>query len=351
LRRYEVESFLKSFGLFFALMAAIYVLFLYQTFSTRQHELDTRLLQQMRIFSFEPTTDEFDLEFVPAGDTIRMMTLYHGPESVYGYFALPTEDAYVMKVALPMAEYQRRVEAIRSDVRRGAVWYLLLIVGVSFLLAYYSLRPIREAMRMNKEFMRDIVHDVNTPIAAIAVNLGLLQKRCGDHKAIGRIRSSIETIGMLRENLHTYLDERTNTPELFDLRPLTEERLEVFRVMYPNLVFQNHLPSDIRCRSDRQAFVRILDNLIGNAAKYNTPGGEVTVRMEGDVLSISDTGRGIRRPDKAFERHYREGERGMGLGLHIVKQLCQRLGIGIRLESTEGIGTRVELQCRKVRVG
>jgi len=350
LRGYEVESFLKSFFLFFALMAAIYGLFLYQTFSTRQHELDTRLLQQMRIFSFDPTTKEFNLEFVPAEDTITLMTLYHGPESVYGYFTVPTEDAFVMKVSLPMAEYQRRVEAIRSDVRRGAVWYLILIAGVSFLLAYYSLWPIRRAMRMNKEFMRDILHDVNTPIAAIAINLKLLQKRFGDHKAIDRIWNSIETIGMLRENLHTYLGDRKSAPEVFDLRELIEERLEIFRVMHPNLDFENHVPAAIRCRSNRQAFVRILDNLIGNAAKYNIPKGRVILRMEGDVLSITDTGRGIRHPEKAFRRHYREGERGMGLGLHIVKKMCRKLGIGIRLESEEGKGTRVEMMCEKVRV-
>jgi signal transduction histidine kinase len=120
--------------------------------------------------------------------------------------------------------------------------------------------------------------------------------------------------------------------------------------MHPDLTFDNRVPEGVACRSDRHAFIRILDNLIGNAAKYNTPKGEVLLQLEGDVLSITDTGRGIRHPEKVFRRHYREGERGMGLGLHIVKKMCRKLGIGIRLESEEGKGTRVELMCEKVRV-
>jgi len=341
---------LRAFSFFSALMAAIYALFLYQTFSTRQHELDTHILQQMRIFSFDPTTKEFNLEFVPASDTITLLTLYHGDESVYGYFVVPTEDAFLMKVSLPMAAYRERVEAIRSEVRRGAVWYLLLIAGVSFLLAYYSLWPIRRAMHLNKEFMRDILHDVNTPIAAIAINLKLLQKRFGKEKAIDRIWNSIETIGMLRENLNTYLGRQIQTPVVFDLRELLEERLDIFRALYPALTFENRVPEGVQCETERYAFVRIIDNLVGNAAKYNTPEGRVTVEMEGETLRIRDTGRGIRHPERVFRRHYREGERGMGLGLHIVKKMCHKLKIDINLESEEGKGTLVELSCEKVRV-
>jgi signal transduction histidine kinase len=71
--------------------------------------------------------------------------------------------------------------------------------------------------------------------------------------------------------------------------------------------------------------------------------------MEGDVLSVRDTGQGIRHPKRAFERHYKEGERGMGLGLHIVQRLCRELGIGIALESEVGRGTIVKLECARVR--
>jgi len=352
LKRYELESLLKSFALFFVLMIAIYGLFLYQSYADKQHALDTRILQQMRIFSFEPTDDSFVLKFIPASEAGKMLTLHHDPDKVYGYFVVPTEDDYRMQVILPIAQYQERLRRIRDEVLRGTVLYFLLILLTSLALAYYSLQPIRRAMQLNKEFIRDILHDVNTPIASIAVNLKLLKKRFGDHRALDRIQNNIDTLGVLRENLHTYLGKRQGEISDFALAPLVAERLEYFRILYPGLTLEQFIAEDIYLRTYRNAFVRILDNLIGNAAKYNVHKGSVTVRFEAQThtLTISDTGRGIRDPGRAFERHYKEGERGMGLGLHIVQTLCAQLGIGLKLTSKVGVGTDVSLDCHNVIV-
>lgn len=349
MNRYEIESGLKSFALFFVLITSIYVLFLYQSFSARQRELDTQILQQMRIFSFDPTTREFDLTFVPHDANTTLLTLHHEPESVYGYFTVPTEDNFLMRVSLPIERYRARLGTIRTAVRNGAVWYLILIAFLSFGLAYYSLQPIRRAMRLNKEFIRDILHDVNTPIASIAVNLKLLQKKFGEHRAFDRIWNNIETIGVMRENLHAYLGRKQGEVSLFDLQEVLAQRLEYFRVLYPSIHFESQLADTVVCHTHRNSFVRIIDNLLSNAAKYNKAGGSVTVAMEGDTLRVEDTGRGIRHPERAFERHYKEGERGMGLGLHIVQRLCRELGIGISIESEVDTGTAVKLICARVR--
>jgi signal transduction histidine kinase len=347
--KYEIESWLKSFALFFVLMTSIYALFLYQSFSRRHHELDTQILQQMRIFSFDPTSGEFDLTFVPHDANMTLLALHHDSQRVYAYFTVPTEDDFLMVVSLPIAKYQARVEAIRSLVRSGAVWYLLLIALFAFGLAYYSLHPIRRAMHLNKEFIRDILHDVNTPIASIAVNLKMLQKKFGEHRAFDRIWNNIETIGVMRENLHAYLGHKTQEKSSFDLRDVLVQRLEYFRVLYPSIQFESWVPEGVTLHTERNSFVRIIDNLLSNAAKYNKPNGSVRLEMEGDTLIIQDTGKGIRHPNKAFLRHYKEGERGMGLGLHIVWQLCRELGIEVALESTIGTGTSVKLDCTRVR--
>ncbi len=349
MNKYEIESGLKSFALFFVLITSIYVSFLYQSFSSRQHELDTRIMQQMRIFSFDPTTEEFDLTFVPHDANMTLLTLHHDPKSVYSYFMVPTEDDFLMKVSLPMERYRAQLNAIRAEVRSGAVWYLLLIALLSFGLAYYSLQPIRRAMRLNKEFIRDILHDVNTPIASIAVNLKLLQKKFGEHRAFDRIWNNIESIGVMRENLQAYLGRKQGDVSEFDLRDIVAQRMEYFRVLYPSIHFETQAHETILCQTHRESFVRILDNLLSNAAKYNKPKGSVIATIEKDQLSVRDTGQGIRNPKRAFERHYKEGERGMGLGLHIVQRLCRELGIGIALESKVGVGTTVKLHCARVR--
>jgi len=330
---------------------AIYGLFLYQSYVDKHHALDTRILQQMRIFSFDPTTQAFEIAFVPKEQAGRLLELQHDPDRVYGTFVVPTEDDFRMQVILPIEKYREQLTQIRDEVLRGAVLYLLLIAVISLVLAYYSLQPIRRAMRLNKEFIRDILHDVNTPIASIAVNLKLLEKRFGHARAIDRIQNNIETLGVLRENLHAYLGKRQGELSEFGLHDLVAERLEYFRVLYSTLTFDLAIPQEVLLRTQRNAFVRILDNLIGNAAKYNVAQGSVTVRWEETRLTIADTGRGIRDPGRAFERHYKEGERGMGLGLHIVQSLCRELKIGLTLESEVGVGTQVHLACSEIISG
>ena len=63
-----------------------------------------------------------------------------------------------------------------------------------------------------------------------------------------------------------------------------------------------------------------------------------------------DTGKGIQNPKRVFERFYKEHERGMGIGLHIVKKLSSELGIKVDLESKVAKGTEVFLTFKKSSV-
>jgi len=352
LRKYEIESLLKSFLLFFALIMIVYGLYVWQNYTNRKHQLDTRILQEMKLFVYDPTSDRFGVDFVPPTPETTLLVLHYSDDEVYGFFKVPTMDNYLMKVVMPMYRYRERLEAIRSEVIRGMLLYILLIVIVSLLLAYYSLMPIRRALKLNKEFMKDILHDVNTPIASIAVNLKLLQKKFGEQKAIERINSNIKTLVMMRENMQAYLgDQNEEDSELF-IRELVSERLEYYGSLYPNIMFDNRLDPEVIFKVPERTCIRILDNIIGNAAKYNKQNGNGTVKvyLDKDLLVVSDTGRGIKNIEKVFDRHYKEGERGMGLGLHIVWKLARKMGISVKIESEVDKGTRVMIDCAKVRI-
>src|SRR5205085_4089753 len=96
-------------------------------------------------------------------------------------------------------------------------------------------------------------------------------------------------------------------------------------------------------------------NLLDNAVKYTSDGGEIHLRGEninGEVaLSVSDTGAGIPREDlpRIFERFYRADKArsrelgGTGLGLSIVKHIAQLHGGRVEAESTLGQGTTIRV--------
>jgi len=86
---------------------------------------------------------------------------------------------------------------------------------------------------------------------------------------------------------------------------------------------------------DAPALRMLLTNLVGNAVKYNRPGGRVTIRAEADrttsSLSVADTGVGIAAEDqrRVFEEFYRapgQTEGGTGMGLPICKRIVEELG-------------------------
>jgi signal transduction histidine kinase len=100
-------------------------------------------------------------------------------------------------------------------------------------------------------------------------------------------------------------------------------------------------------KTNKDALVRVLDNVLSNAGKYNRANGKVFISIKEGVLSVEDTGKGIQHPSMVFERYYKEQDRGIGIGLHIVKKLCDELHIAIRVKSKEGEGTTIRLYLNK----
>jgi signal transduction histidine kinase len=107
----------------------------------------------------------------------------------------------------------------------------------------------------------------------------------------------------------------------------------------------------VELKVNPEAFVRIVDNLLSNAGKYNVEGGTVKLTFIDKYLIIEDSGIGIKNPNKVFNRFYRETSRGMGIGLHVVKKLCDALNIGIKVESQLKKGTKFSLNLEKVMFG
>lgn len=94
----------------------------------------------------------------------------------------------------------------------------------------------------------------------------------------------------------------------------------------------------------------VIEQLVSNALKYTKEGGITIYFREPKVLVIEDTGIGIAAEDlpRIFEKGYtgyngRTGGNASGIGLYLCKRICENLRIGIRAESTVGVGTKMVL--------
>lgn len=335
----EIESFRKSFLVFFLSLSLLSGFLAYFEYLKQKQSLDTTLFNQMKLCSFDLKCTQFEFDFVPLQSS-KLYTLTAEPKGLYALFSIPKNDTYALKLRFAQKHYSQRLHTIQIMIFK---YYLLTLTGtalLSFLFSLYALSPLRRALQLTEEFSRDILHDLNTPLSSLRLNVSRLIVPPSETKKIERIEHSIQAIASLGNNLRSYLDGHELQQEIINLSTLLEERLSIVKRLYPNIVFHFDAPSFI-IDANHDAVIRIFDNLLSNAAKYNRSNGCVWIKINTDtaIISIRDNGIGIRNTAKIFDRFYKEHDRGLGIGLHIVKKLCNALSIPLKVQSHLGKGT------------
>ena len=121
-----------------------------------------------------------------------------------------------------------------------------------------------------------------------------------------------------------------------------------------NVRVTSTVPDGLLARMDATALFRVLANLLDNAIKYTPAGGKVQIDAErrGSIaeVRVRDTGVGIPAADlpRVWDRLFRSdrsrSQRGMGLGLSLVRAIVEAHGGKVAVESHPGAGTTVLLE-------
>ncbi len=348
MNKVELESFLKSFLLFFISLGLLIATLFYINFSKDIQTLDEKLLAQMSICSFDLKCTNFHIDFREQKDE-KLYTLYKDKAGLSSYYPIPNSTKHIMLLHLSEIEYSKEVSKLKTEALWSFSIVLIIILILSILFSLYSLYPLRNALLLTQEFIKDILHDFNTPLSSLRLNSSMLKREIGDNKKVTRIEQSVENILALQSHLHSYLHNHKLQIITFDIEPLFHEQVLLLEKNYPNINFYTkHLHVDIK--TNKEAFTRIVVNILTNAAKYNKDDGRVDISFNqtSKLLSISDTGKGIKNPKKIFDRFYKEQDRGIGIGLHIVDKLSQELGIDIKVTSILNEGTLFSLNLSKL---
>ena len=351
LSRVELESFVKGFLLFFASLSILITTLFYLSYTKELKTLDDTLFSQMRLCSFDLKCERFSIDFVPLKEQ-ALYTLYKDGSGLHSYFPIPGANDYLMELRLSAEAYENERRALQKEALMAFAAVIAVVLLLSVIFSLYAIHPLRSALLLTREFIKDILHDFNTPLAAMRLNSAMLKREIGENDKITRIEQSVQNVLDLQQHLRAYLHDHPGQKEPIELKALLRERVSLLEKSYPGIRF-GLAAEDVTIRTNREAFVRIIDNLLTNAAKYNRKHGSVDVIFEQNrsMLRIVDTGKGIKNPKRIFERFYKEQERGIGIGLHIVKKLSEELGIKIRVESKVGRGTTFSLDLSSLTVG
>ena len=346
MNRVEIESLIKSFLLFFISIALLVGTILYMQYKQDIKSMEDNTFNAMKLCSFDLKCKDLKIDFIPKAKELQLYTLYKTDNTLYSYFSISGSENFLLKFTLDQKSYLQKLHTIQNNFFINISLTLFIVLLLSAIFSFYALSPLRKAFLFTQELIKDILHDFNTPIASLRLNASMLKKEIEPNAKLHRIEQSVESILNLQSNLKAYLLGSVEQKENFVLKELVTQRVEPLQKLFEGITFHIDMSSQtVIC--NKEAFTRILDNLLSNAAKYNKPNGSVQISLQDDILQIKDTGIGIKEPKRAFERFYKEHERGMGIGLHIVKKLCDELGIDISIQSEMDKGTLISLDLKK----
>ncbi|MBI5597547.1 MAG: response regulator [Elusimicrobia bacterium] len=221
--------------------------------------------------------------------------------------------------------------------------------------------------RLKEAFLARISHELNTPLAAAMLAVGLLSEETSVdeplRKNVDRAGDALQRLRGVIEDLLAFVDLQKPDLEIHgeptDLGPVVDEVLaELARLAKTKgLTVEKDVPDDLpRPRVHRPMLKKALTHLVRNAVYFNKPGGRLTVsakRLQHWVsLSVTDTGEGIAlsEQERAFDAFYQVAEYmtrtvgGLGLGLALVKRIVEAHKGVVRLDSKPGVGTTVVVQ-------
>lgn len=208
---------------------------------------------------------------------------------------------------------------------------------------------IRRMLQREQEFTANISHELRTPITTILTSCELLDAEPGlsdkVRLRIKRIESATTRMGeQLQALLFLAREQALGVMEPVAIAECINDAIEP---LYPEihrkkLKFIVNVSPDIIIPLNRQALHTALTNLLRNAIQY-TDEGSIRVDYSNGHLSVTDTGMGIEPAflPLLFERFFRGTTRveGLGIGLPIVKRICNHYGWKINVESQVGRGT------------
>lgn len=208
---------------------------------------------------------------------------------------------------------------------------------------------IRRMLQREQEFTANISHELRTPITTILTSCELLEAEPGlsdkVRLRIKRIESATTRMGeQLQALLFLAREQALGVMEPVAIAECVNDAVEP---LYPEihrkkLKFIVNIEPNVIILLNRQALHTALTNLLRNAVQY-TDEGYIRVDYSNGNLSITDTGMGIKPAFQPllFERFFRGTTRveGLGIGLPIVKRICNHYGWQINVESKMGEGT------------
>lgn len=239
---------------------------------------------------------------------------------------------------------------------------LILIFGISILLANWTVKPVDKAWRQQKQFVADASHELKTPLTVISANTDVILSNESDtvknqSKWLNYIKDETARMTKLVNSMLYIAKYDSNELKFSAVQLNVSEIAENICLQYETLVFESgktletEIQDNVIIKGDEDKIKQLINILLDNARKYSTENGKIKLSVGRDTrtgkvnMIVSNTSEPIEKEklEKLFDRFYRLDDSrnrktgGSGLGLNIAKSIVEVHGGTIRAEHYNGI--------------
>ena len=232
-------------------------------------------------------------------------------------------------------------------------------------------RQLQEANKLKDQFLSMASHELKTPITSIRgqaqIGMMRLNKQAELSPELEQLRTALERIEQHTHRLNSLVDDLMDLSTLSsgkvklrasqcDLGEVCREVIDEQQSLSGRVIALELPPTPVPVQADCERIGQVITNLVSNAVKYSTEGSTIQVSVSQSqgkaIIQVHNEGTPIPKDLQAdlFEPFYRtpaaqsSSKKGWGLGLAISKQIIERHGGSIRVESSQGKGTTFTIE-------
>ena len=286
--------------------------------------------------------------------------IVHVGKSEYLVRTVLRDDTTVQAVLDLGPQHDQRSDLTRVLLAVGAVG-LVLSAFVGTLMARRAVRPLSDALALQRSFVADASHELRTPLTLLSTRAQLLRRSLvadgADPSVVNDADGVLSDAARMTELVEELLvaadpwtDSESAPVELTSLcAELVASARDYAESNQVSLVLDRPDADAVTTTGNAVGIRRAVLAILDNAIAHTPPSGTVTVsvRRQGRdaVIDVTDTGSGIAAAevDRVFDRfhssHHKASRRSYGLGLALAREVVARQGGRIAVESTSDSGT------------
>jgi len=237
------------------------------------------------------------------------------------------------------------------EVTFATVVVAFIYVIVSSWTIYTKQKNIYEMDQYRRNITNTMAHDLKSPLMVISGYAENLLEQDLPEKAQHFSKSIMENTTYMNQIIEKTLElskvengSYKLQKESVNLRAITNDIIENYTPQLEQKGLKIQIIGECELTADKIAMIQVLDNLIGNAMKYSLEGSVIEIQMKDNSYEISnvsvvDLDMDVRDLVKPFVKgdDSRSGKKGSGIGLTIVKNLCEQQGYELSVACTDGV--------------